>query len=364
MDNKTALYDQHVRAGAKMVSFGGWCMPVHYGSQIEEHQAVRQHAGIFDVSHMTVVDISGAESRAYLQWLLANDVAKLTEPGRALYSCMLNNQGGVIDDLIVYYTAPNEYRLVVNAATRAKDLAWMQEQAEAYSVAITERADLCMLALQGPQALALVSQVELLADRAETLAELKPFRFLPHGSLFIAATGYTGEAGVEVILPAAEALILWQQALQAGFRPCGLGARDTLRLEAGLNLYGNDMDESTSPLESNLGWTVAWEPQERDFIGRAVLHAQQQAGPKRKLVGIVLQDRGVLRSHQKVVSSGDSAQGEVTSGTFSPSLNRSIGFVRAPVNWQGEVSVLIRDKRLSAQLTAICFIKQGKAMLI
>ncbi|HBC56366.1 MAG TPA: glycine cleavage system aminomethyltransferase GcvT [Gammaproteobacteria bacterium] len=361
MVKKTALYQQHLQAGAKMVPFGGWDMPVHYGSQIVEHKAVREQAGIFDVSHMTVVDVIGEQSAPYLQWLLANDVAKLSAPGRALYSCMLNNQGGILDDLIVYYVAPKQYRLVVNAATREKDLAWMFEQAEAYSVTVQERQELCMLALQGPAAISIAEQLPIFADVANSLSTLKTFHHLQSGDLFIAATGYTGESGIEVILPAADAQQFWQQALDAGVQPCGLGARDTLRLEAGLNLYGNDMDETTSPLESNLAWTVAWAPEDRDFIGRASLEKQRQEGIKYKLVGVILQERGVLRSHQKVVQE-DSQQGEVTSGTFSPSLNLSIGLVRVPTEWVGEVSVIIRDKKLKAKLTQPCFVKQGQAV--
>ncbi len=361
MVKKTALYSQHVQLDAKMVPFGGWQMPVHYGSQMVEHRAVRQEAGIFDVSHMTVVDVTGEQSDLYLQWLLANNVAKLTTPGQALYSCMLNSQGGILDDLIVYYVAPKQYRLVVNAATREKDLAWMSEQAEAYSVSVNEREDLCMLALQGPKAISIAEKLPIFSNLADHLSTLKTFHHLQTADLFVAATGYTGELGIEVILPAAEALQLWQQALDAGVQPCGLGARDTLRLEAGLNLYGNDMDETTSPLESNLAWTVAWEPKERDFIGRAALEKQRHEGIKYKLAGLILRDRGVLRSHQKVVSDSP-LEGEVTSGTFSPSLNLSIGLARVPVDWEGEVGVMIRDKKLTAKLTAPCFVKQGKAV--
>jgi aminomethyltransferase len=359
MGNRTVLYDVHVEQGARMVDFGGWDMPVHYGSQIEEHHAVRSDAGMFDVSHMTVVDVKGAGAGSYLERLLANDVGKLTTPGKAMYTCMLNEDGGVIDDLITYYLGEGDYRVVVNAATRGKDLAWLERQAEGFEVTITERPDLGMIAVQGPNARE--KAATCLPDQHRDAAmALAPFVAARLDDVFVARTGYTGEDGWEIILPGARAEEFWRAFAAAGIRPCGLGARDTLRLEAGMNLYGSDMDETTTPLESGLGWTVAWEPQDRQFVGRSALEAQRRGGVPRKLVGLLLEDRGVLRAHQKVVTDGE-GEGEVTSGTFSPTLSRSIGLARVPAGAGDTVEVDIRGKRLAARVVRPPFVRHGKA---
>lgn len=362
MANQTTLYDRHIAAGGKMVDFAGWDMPIHYGSQIEEHHTVRQHAGVFDVSHMTVVDIKGEQSRAFLQHLLANDVARLTSPGKALYSCMLNEQGGIIDDLITYFMDDTWYRMVVNAATREKDLHWIRQQASSYNTTIEERADLAMLAVQGPEARDKVHQV--LAGKADAAQDLKPFFAAQCDNIFIGRTGYTGEDGYEIILPANDAPILWDQLLANGVKPTGLGARDTLRLEAGMNLYGQDMDESTTPLESGLTWTVAWQPEERDFIGRTVLDQQKQNGVTQKLVGLVLLDKGVLRTHQKVIVD-NLGEGVITSGSFSPTLNRSIAFARVPAGTEigSECEVEIRNRKLKAKVVKPPFVRFGKSCI-
>ncbi|HDZ56443.1 MAG TPA: glycine cleavage system aminomethyltransferase GcvT [Pseudomonas xinjiangensis] len=356
MGSRTPLYDQHVAAGAKMVDFGGWDMPLHYGSQMDEHHQVRREAGMFDVSHMTVVDVVGTEAKAYLQYLLANDVGRLSVAGKALYSGMLNEQGGVIDDLIVYLTAGG-YRVVVNAATRENDLRWMEKQAEEFAVTLTERADLAMLAVQGPQARHLTAGV-VSDSRAAMINDLKPFQGLAEGDWFIARTGYTGEDGLEIILPAEQAGAFWDALLHAGCKPCGLGARDTLRLEAGMNLYGSDMDESVSPLAANMGWTIAWEPAERDFIGRKVLEAQREAGDQPKLVGLVLSERAVLRGHQKVVVEGV-GEGEITSGSFSPTLGLSIALARVPRATGDKAKVEIRGKLLDVRVIKPSFVRNG-----
>jgi aminomethyltransferase len=357
MGEKTPLYSEHERLGARIVDFGGWDMPLHYGSQVEEHHAVRADAGMFDVSHMTVVDVAGPGAGAWLRRLLANDVARLQAPGKALYTCMLNEEGGVIDDLIAYYLGPDDYRLVVNAATRAKDLAWIERQATGAGVVVRERAELAMVAVQGPAAREKAALL-LPPEHRDAALALEPFSAVQLGELFVARTGYTGEDGWEVVLPGEHAARFWQGLLGAGVRPCGLGARDTLRLEAGMNLYGQDMDETTTPLESALGWTVAWEPAERDFIGREALQAQRDAGPPRKLVGLLLEDRGVLRSHQRVVTpAGD---GEVTSGGFAPSLGRSIGFARVPAEAGERVEVEVRGRLLAARVVRPPFVRNGK----
>ena len=358
---RTPLYDTHVAAGARIVDFGGWDMPVNYGSQIEEHHAVRRDAGMFDVSHMCVVDLRGERVRGYLRRLLANDVARLKQSGKALYSCMLREHGGVIDDLIVYFMDDQWFRMVVNAGTREKDLGWLREQAAVDGVAVEPRADLAMIAVQGPNARQKAARV-IGPDVAARALQIGPFFGLDAGELFIARTGYTGEDGWEIILPAGRAAELWARLRDAGVAPCGLGARDTLRLEAGMNLYGNDMDETTSPLESGLGWTVAWDPQDRHFIGRAALVAQKADARTRKLVGLLVEERAVLRSHQKVLVPGV-GEGEVTSGTFSPTLQRSIGFARVPAQTADRCEVEIRGKLVPARIVRPPFVRNGKAAI-
>ncbi|HET6630565.1 MAG TPA: glycine cleavage system aminomethyltransferase GcvT [Woeseiaceae bacterium] len=364
MGLKTPLHPSHVAAGARLVDFGGWDMPLHYGSQIEEHHAVRKHAGIFDVSHMTIVDVQGEGAREFLRRLLANDVAKLGEPGRALYSCMLNEAGGIVDDLIVYFLGPGRYRLVVNAGTRDKDLAWIAEQAESFAVAIRERDDLALIAVQGPAARELAAGVLAGGDDGvrEAALALPPFSAADIGGRFVARTGYTGEDGFEIAMPAAAAPAFWQQLVEAGATPCGLGARDTLRLEAGMNLYGSDMDETTSPLESGLGWTIAWEPPDRQFIGRAATEQVRADASRRQFTGLLLEDRGVLRNHQRVVVDG-LPDGEITSGGFSPTLGRSIALARLPAGDYTRAQVDVRGKRLAARLVKPPFVRKGKVLV-
>ncbi|AKN29117.1 MULTISPECIES: glycine cleavage system aminomethyltransferase GcvT [Stutzerimonas] len=360
MGQRTPLYDQHLALGAKMVDFGGWDMPLHYGSQVEEHHQVRRDCGVFDVSHMTVVDVAGDQASAYLQHLLANDVARLKSPGRALYSAMLNERGGVIDDLIVYLTDWG-YRLVVNASTRDKDLAWMQAQAADFAVEINERPQLAMLAIQGPHARARTAELVSQA-RATLIQELKPFQGLAEGDWFIGRTGYTGEDGLEIILPAEQAPDFLSELVGAGIPPIGLGARDTLRLEAGLNLYGQDMTEEVSPLAANMGWTVAWEPAERDFVGRAALEQQRAEGDLPKLVGLVLEERGVLRAHQVVRVNGV-GDGEITSGSFSPTLGKSIALARVPAGTAERAEVEIRGKWYPVRVVQPTFVRHGKVLV-
>jgi aminomethyltransferase len=360
MTHKTSLYDEHIADGGKIVDFAGWDMPINYGSQIEEHNHVRTDAGMFDVSHMTVVDLTGERTREYLRYLLANNIDRLQESGKALYSCMLNEQGGVIDDLIVYYIREDFFRMVVNAGTRAKDLAWLEQQSVDFSVTVTERPELAMIAIQGPNARA--KTLPLLRESVrEAAAALQPFYGVFDGEWFIARTGYTGEDGFEIILPAEEAAEFWAHLRAAGVRPTGLGARDTLRLEAGMNLYGSDMDETVSPLESALAWTVAWEPAGRNFIGRKVLEQQRAEGASRKLVGLVLEDKGVLRNHQMVKTG--SGEGEITSGSFSPTLQRAIAFARVPKDTGNHCQVDVRGRLLNARVVKPPFVRNGKARI-
>ncbi|MBI2380210.1 MAG: glycine cleavage system aminomethyltransferase GcvT [Gammaproteobacteria bacterium] len=361
MGHRTPFYELHVAAGAKIVDFGGWDMPLHYGSQLDEHHIVRRDAGLFDVSHMTIVDVEGPDAKAYLRKLLTHDVAKLTVPGKALYSGMLNEAGGVIDDLITYYLTETFYRVVVNASTREKDLAWLAKVAEGFNVKVQHRADFAMLAVQGPKARELAMSV-LTPGQAAIAASLSAFFGADAEGWFVARTGYTGEDGFEIMMPLPEVESFWHKLLAAGVRPCGLGARDTLRLEAGMNLYGNEMDETISPLEANMGWTVTWEPSDRDFIGRKALEAQKAAGIQRKLVGLVLEERGVLRGHMKVVIEGI-GEGETTSGGFSPTLQQGIALARVPKDCGDRALVEIRGKLMPVKVVKANFVRFGKSVL-
>ncbi|MDG1461946.1 MAG: glycine cleavage system aminomethyltransferase GcvT [Gammaproteobacteria bacterium] len=361
MGMRTPLYQAHVDAGAKIVDFGGWDMPLHYGSQIEEHHTVRQAAGMFDVSHMTVVDVFGVEAVLFLQKLLANDVAKLNKPGKGLYSCMLNEQGGVIDDLIAYLRRQNSYRVIVNAATRDSDIEWMQQVAASFDVTVMPADDYVMLAVQGPDAINLAAEFLPAGLHAEA-QELEAFQSCEADGIFVARTGYTGEDGWELVIPADHGMIWWNHLIAAGVQPCGLGARDTLRLEAGMNLYGQDMDATVTPLESALGWTVAWEPAERNFIGRDALEVQRKAGPAYKFVGLMLRGRGIMRHGQHVVTNlGD---GEVTSGSFSPSMECSIALARIPAGVEEVCQVEIRGKHIDADIVKPPFVRNGQIKII
>jgi len=359
MSRTTPLFPEHQSLGAQMVEFAGWNMPIRYGSLIDEHHAVRRAAGIFDVSHMAVVDIHGERSRDFLRYLLANDVAKLKEPGRALYTCMLNEEGGILDDLIAYYFAEDWFRVVFNAGVRDSDIAWAKSHQKAFGVKLKERTDLAMVAVQGPHAIKHLSAV-LGRTPASAIAALKPFQAWHEENWAIARTGYTGEDGCEVMLPVDDVVPLWRELLSKGVTPCGLGARDTLRLEAGMNLYGQDMDSSTTPLESALGWTVAWEPGERDFMGRAALEKQRATGASHKLVGLVLDDRSVLRHDQKVLDESGQHVGTVTSGTFGPTVGRPVGFARIRREVSNRCWVEIRGKMFRARIVKPPFVRNGQ----
>jgi len=359
MGKRTAIYPQHLASNAKMVDFGGWDMPIHYGSQLEEHHLVRNGVGVCDVSHMTVIDLVGPDATAYLLYLLPNDVSKLDRDGRALYSAMLDESGGVLDDLIVYRDGTG-YRIVVNCATREKDLEWMNLQIAKFDCTLIERPELSILAIQGPASIERVQQVLREHDgveKAEFIAGLKPFVGGWSGEWFLARTGYTGEKGVEIILPAADAIELWQQLLAADVAPIGLGARDTLRLEAGMNLYGSDMDETVTPLESNMAITIVIDDS-RDFIGKAKLVKQLREGVERELVGLVMTARGVIRAHYPIYS-GDELVGEVTSGAFSPTLQHSIALARILLA-KDDLEVEIRGKRHPVQKVKLPFARNGK----
>lgn len=360
---KTILNQVHRDLKARMVPFGEWDMPVNYGSQIEEHHAVRQHAGMFDVSHMQAVDLEGARVRDLLRYLLANDVAKLKQQGKALYSCMLNDRGGVIDDLIVYFMDDHWFRLVVNAGTAEKDIAWIGQHAAEFDVGMQVRDDLAMIAIQGPEArkkaLPLLERF-VGSELAASAASLDVFSAASVEDWFVGRTGYTGEDGFEVLMPEDQAVDFWLALHENGVQPCGLGARDTLRLEAGMNLYGSDMGEDVSPLEAGLSWTVALEPQDRTFIGRQPLESLKSAGNLKKFVGLILQGRGVLRDHQKLFV-GENEVGEITSGGFSPTLNKAIAFARVDAEAGNDLTVDIRGKKLPVERVKLPFARAGKA---
>jgi len=357
----TPLLELHRSLGACLVEFAGWTLPLHFGSQIAEHHAVRRSAGVFDVSHMGIIDLRGSGARLFLESLLANDVGKLDRPGGALYSCMLDASGGVVDDLIVYFAGPEDgFRLVVNGAARGADLAWIREHARGFEVDIFERTDLALLAVQGPSARERLAEL-LPPSGARRALRLERFEATPVGRWLLARTGYTGEDGFEVMLPSAEAESLWRALNRIGVRSCGLGARDTLRLEAGLNLYGRDMDRTTHPFESALGWTVALEPRCRAFVGRAALEALR-GRPSRRLVGLMLEDRGVMRAEQRVHVPGV-GEGIVTSGTFSPTLQRSIALARVPAAAGARVRVGVRGRWLDARVVRPPFVRRGRALV-
>lgn len=359
MAKQTVLYAQHVQAGAKMVDFHGWDMPIHYGSQLEEHHCVRRDAGMFDVSHMTIVDIEGSQAKSFLQKLLANDIGRLKTPGKALYSAMLTPEAGVIDDLITYYLGDEHFRMVVNSATHDKDLAWIIKQSTDFDVAIIERPELAMIAVQGPNAKAKAQQI-FTDEQRQAVEGMKPFFGVQSGDLFIATTGYTGEVGYELVVDNSKAPAVWQKLVDAGVSPCGLGARDTLRLEAGMNLYGQDMDETVSPLAANMGWTIAWEPADRDFIGRVAL-TEQKANGTDKLVGLVMQEKGVLRTGLSVYASeGSDSVGVITSGSFSPTLGVSIALARVPSDFADTAVVQMRKKLVTVKVVNPLFVRNGQ----
>ena len=355
---KTPLHAEHVKANAKLVDFFNWEMPLHYGSQIDEHHAVRTNVGVFDVSHMTIVDVLGAGGRAFLRKLLCNDVDNLTHVGQAMYSCMLNEHGGIIDDLIVYQRSADNYRIILNAATRDKDLDWIGHKSEGFSVGLQERRELSMVAVQGPKAKETLESI-LSPAMADGISTIQPFECVDIDNWFFARTGYTGEDGFEIVMPRQDIVPFWQLLIDAGVHPCGLGARDSLRLEAGMMLYGQDMTESNTPYDSGLAWTVKLMPEGRDFIGMGALISQKAQGVTKKMVGLILEDKGIMRHGMRVVLQG-SEDGVITSGGFSPTLGKSIAFARIPNESRDQVQVEIRGKLMTASVCKPRFVKHGK----
>ena len=358
MANRTTLYPLHLEFGGRMVEFAGWDLPLHFGSQLEEHRTVRRRVGMFDVSHMSILDLGGAKTEEFLARFLSNDIARLRNVGRAQYTCLLNPRGGIIDDAIVYRRSGGSFRLVSNAATRDRVLAWVMERTAAYDVSVEPRRELAIIAVQGPEAREKAAPF-LPAELRESAGTLEGFGFAEGGGWFVGCTGYTGEDGYEIILPGTEAPTLWRRLAEAGVAPCGLGARDTLRLEAGLCLSGQDMDETVTPLECGLGWTCAWEPEEREFIGRAALEEQKRAGGLRRFVGLVLEGPGVLR-HGQAVLVPEIGEGVVTSGIFSPTLGCSIAFARLPPGDYQRCLVDIRGRLKPARVRGVRFLREHR----
>ncbi|MBE3559326.1 MAG: glycine cleavage system aminomethyltransferase GcvT [Ktedonobacteraceae bacterium] len=359
---RTSLYEQHKRLGARLVEFGGWEMPVQYSSIIEEHRAVRMHAGLFDVSHMGEFKIQGKDALAFLQYLVPNDVGRLAVH-QALYTQLCLPNGNIIDDLLVYALAENHYMLVVNAANITKDLAWVQGQAQHFQdvTVIDQSETTALLALQGPQAQAILqplTQINLAAIRYYHCAAGQ----VKGAYCIVSRTGYTGEDGFELYCSPADVVGIWNDLLAAGkdrgLLPAGLGARDTLRLEAGMCLYGHELDEQTNPLEARLGWTVKFN--KGNFIGRDALLQVKQQGPRRLLVGFEMLERGVPRNGYALYE-GERQIGFVTSGSFSPTTGKNIGmgYVTAGDAVAGAtIQVDIRGKRLDARIVPLPFYKR------
>lgn len=360
MGLRTPMYDMHLALGAKMVNFNGWDMPLHFGSQVDEHHHVRNECGVFDISHMSIFDIQGAQAQNFLQLLLSNDVALLDTVGSAQHSTLLNEQGGVIDDLMVFRTLTG-YRLICNAVTRERVQAWLEQHALAFSCSVTWRNDLSIFSVQGPLARERLAAI-LSSSRATLVQNLQHHHGAAEGDWFISCTGYTGEDGIEITLPSEQAIDFINELVGAGISPIGIGARDTLRLEAGFNLYGLDMNEHVSPLVAGMLDVISWEPSNRDFIGRSALQAQLDAGISEKLVGLVLEERGVLRAGQPVRIDSNTT-GVITSGSFSPTLGKAIALARVPMHTGERAEVEIRHKWFPVRVVKPRFVRNGKILI-
>ena len=351
--NKTPLHNAHIQLGAKMVNFSNWEMPISYSSLIKEHNAVRNAAGIFDVSHMSVFDFDGGNQIAFFKKIFANDIKKIYKDNKAIYGALLNEEGGILDDLIIYH-ANNKFRLVSNCSTREQNKQWLEKYAVEFGVKVMERSDMGILAIQGPDALNKILEIKEIDAQVNTL---QSFGCMFEGDKLYARTGYTGEDGLELIVPTQDINHLWDQALELGCTPIGLGARDTLRLEAGLNLYGNDMTINNHPYESNLGWTIDMSDKNREFIGKNALLSIDQS-KSQKIVGIILQDKGVLRSGYEITH--EQGKGVVLSGSYSPTLQSSIGLARVDQGYKENGKVMIRNKVLNIDFVSPRFLGQGK----
>ena len=354
--NKTALNNAHIELGAKMVNFSHWEMPISYTSLIEEHHAVRNTAGVFDVSHMSVFDFNGGDQVAFFEKIFANDIKKICNDDKAIYGALLNEEGGILDDLIIYH-ANEKFRLVSNCSTREQNRQWYEKHAVEFGVEVVERSDMGILAIQGPDALSKILSIDGINPQVNNL---QSFGCMFDGDKLYARTGYTGEDGLEIIVPSEDINQFWDQALKLGCTPIGLGARDTLRLEAGLNLYGNDMTIENHPYESNLGWTIDMTDENRQFIGKQALLSIDQS-KSQKIVGIILRDKGVLRSGYEVIH--NEGKGVVLSGSYSPTLQSSIGLARVDQGYKKDGKVMIRNKMLNIDFVSPRFIERGKILI-
>ena len=357
---KTVFHPMHLALGAKMVPFAGFDMPVRYGSDLEEHHTVRKGVGVFDVSHMGEFRVSGPQAFDLVQWVTSNDVSKLS-PGKVQYSCLPNGKGGIVDDLLVYCISSNEYLLVVNASNIDKDWNWISSQNCYDAVMKNESDSTSLLAVQGPLAKQVIQRL------TDTDLSQIPYYHFTKGSvaglpdILISNTGYTGAGGFELYVPNAQAAELWhalfEEGKPEGIRPIGLGARDTLRLEMGFCLYGNDIDDTTSPLEAGLGWITKLN---KDFVDGDYLRRQKEEGIKRKLVGFELLDKGIARSHFPVKNAAGEEIGMVTSGTMSPTLGKAIGLAYVPAAFAAagsKIMIDVRGRNLEAQVVTLPFYK-------
>jgi len=345
---KTYLNEFHSTHDGNLVDFSGWEMPINYGSQINEHNEVRTNVGIFDVSHMAVFDFSGDNQVEFLKKLLPNDVTKILNSKRALYSPLLNENGGILDDLIVYHTGNNHFRIISNCATRQQNNDWFNEKAKQFEVKVNFQENASIIAIQGPNSDEVLSTLYSL--------DLKNFHIYQDDEVMIARTGYTGEIGFEIISNQKKGLELWNHFISKDVKPIGLAARDTLRLEAGLNLYGSDMTINNHPYESNLGWTIDNSDENRNYIGKNSLAIEAES--KKKLIGFYTEERGVLRAGSKVHFAG--GEGIVTSGTWSPTFKKNIGFCRVDANYPAQGNALLRDKEINLHFCETNFLKHLK----
>ncbi len=344
-----------------MIDFHGWDMPINYGSQLSEHEQVRNSCGIFDVSHMTILDFEGKDVKEFLRKLLANDINSLNEDFDGLYSALLNESGGILDDLIAY-KLESGYRLVFNCATRESDISWVVSQVGDMNVSFSERLDLSMIAMQGPDVFEVLSRC-FSAETSNELKKKRPFQGLMENGTLVTTTGYTGEKGVEIMIDNEKANSLWQKAIQSGARPVGLAARDTLRLEAGMNLYGFEMDKMISPLECNMAWTVSLKDKERSFIGKEAFELKKKNGDHDLLKGLLFEDRCIVRSNQEIFfDEKKTKEGIVTSGTYSPTLKKSIALARIVHSDKETCLAEVRGKIFTAAIGQPRFIKEGKVV--
>lgn len=345
---KTYLNEFHAENNGNLVDFSGWEMPINYGSQINEHNEVRANVGIFDVSHMAVFDFYGDNQIEFLRQLIPNDVNKILDSKRALYSPLLNENGGILDDLIVYHLGDKNFRIISNCATREQNNAWFKEKSKAFNVEVKFQEDASIIAIQGPNSQKVLSTIYDL--------NLKNFHIYQDDEVMIARTGYTGELGFEIISDQSKGLELWNYLIKEGVKPIGLAARDTLRLEAGLNLYGSDMTVENHPYESNLRWTVDHNDLKRSYIGKSAILDKVEA--KKELIGFYTEERGVLRAGTRVYFDG--GEGLITSGTWSPTFKKNIGFCRVDTNHHNSGRALLRDKEINLHFCKTNFLKHLK----